>query len=188
MEAYIMSTEQTTVFPWNQQRHENRRQLQKHALNLSEFQNQNGHGSTVGNRVLQLCHDLSKSAFSFGETKPPLHFHTLTFIYEVLDSTPVFIFLRPAQCRTGQVNTVIPAVADILSVPIDLVRKNAAGIMSFPCTETSCHRLRISCLVVSVKGEALQSAPSVYNTDVNLGSKLRRRSGFSPIAARFRAR
>lgn len=85
--------------------------------------------------VLQFVCDQSQSAFAFGETKPSLHFHMLTFINKVLRNIPGFIFLGSAQCRAGQMKAALLAVAEILSVSADLVCENPDGIMSLTYIE-----------------------------------------------------
>lgn len=72
------------------------------------------------------------------------------------------------------------AIVEILTVSIDLVRQDTAGIMPFPLPEPFCHLLKIPCLVVGVKGETFQPCPPIYNTDVQLRAKLHRLTGFSP--------
>ena len=70
--------------------------------------------------------------------------------------------------RLNLAHAMFLAIAQILPVPVDLIRQNPAGIMPFPFPEPLCHHWQILRLVVGVKGKTLQSGPSVRHTDVQL--------------------
>ena len=154
-----------------------RKQLQKDALNLAEIQHQNRHGKHMGSGLLQLCSDQSHTAFAFCQTEFALHFHTFAFVFVVLSLVSGFTFLGSSQSRTGKPDTMLLAIAEIISVSVDLVRQNAGRVMSFPLPEPFCHCLQISCFVVGIERVTLQTSPAIHNTDVQLGTKLHRFSG-----------
>jgi len=177
--SYLMSTEQTADFSLHEQFGQKWEQLQKGALNPPEIQRQNGHGSAVGDRFPQFGHNQTQPAFAFGKTEPPFNFHALAVINEVLRNVSERVFLWPAQCWAGQSNSMLLAIAVVLPVAVDFVRQNSAGIMPLPLPESLRHGLQISCFIVGVKGDALQAAPTICNTDVKLGSEFYRIADFS---------
>ena len=122
----------------------------------------------MGNRLAQFGHNQSQATLALGQAESPFHFHTLTFVQKILRLVSDFVLLRPAQRRTGELDTVLLTESQILPVPVDLIRQNPAGVVSLPFPELLCHRRQVSRFVVGVKGEALQSGPAVYHTDVQL--------------------
>ena len=134
----------------------------------------------MGHSLPQLCSDQPHATFSLRQTESALHFHTLALIPIVLSLVSGFTFLRAPQSRTGKTDPVRPAIAEILSVSVDFVRQDPAGVMPLSRSESLCHFLQISHLIVGVKRTALQPRPSVNDTDVQLRAKLHRLSRFSP--------
>ena len=92
----------------------------------------------MGSGFPQLCGDQTHAAFTFRQTEPALHFHTLAFIPVILclvsDLTP----LGTPQRRTGEPDSVLLAIVEILTVSVDLVRQNAAGIYVSKDREVYC--------------------------------------------------
>ena len=103
-------------------------------LELSQVQQQNGHGKTVTSGFFQSCHDHSQSAFPFCQTELPFHLHPIGLILIILLFVPYFILPRTSQCRAGQANTPRRTIAEILAVPIDFVRQHSLRIPA--CTST----------------------------------------------------
>ena len=62
--------------------------------------------------------------------KPTLYFHTLTLIPVLLSLVSGFALLGATQCRTGEPDSVLLAIVEILTVSVDLVRQNAAGVQT----------------------------------------------------------
>ena len=134
----------------------------------------------MGGGFPQFCRNQSHATFTLRQTEPTLHFHTLAFISVILSLVSGLTLPGTPQRRTGEPDSVCLAIAEIFTVPINLVRQNTAGIVSFTLTEPFCHLLQISSFVVTIKRAAFQSGPAIYNADVQFGPKLHWLSGFSP--------
>ena len=134
----------------------------------------------MGGSFAQSGHDQPHATFALCQTEPALYFHTLTLIPVILSLVPGFALLGATQCRTGESDSVLLAITEILTVSVDPVRQDTAGIMPFPLPEPFCHLLQIPSFIVGIKGAAFQPSPPIHNTDVQLRPKLHRLSRFSP--------
>ena len=146
-----MSTEQRALFLRGQPEYQKSKQPQQGALNLSEVQLQNGHGDAVGDGFAQLRRDQPQAALALGQAELPLHFHTLTFVQEILRLVSDLVLLRPAQRRSGEPDAVLLAKPQVLPVAVDLICQNPTGIMPLPFLEPLCHCRQIPSLVVGVE-------------------------------------
>ena len=156
------------------------KQAQNGALNLAEIRHQNGHGDHMGRSLPQLCSDQPHATFTLRQTESALHFHALALIPIVLSLVSGFTLFRPSQSWAGKTDPTRLAIAEILPVSVDFVRRDPAGVMPLPRSEPLCHFPQISRLIVGVKRTALQPRPSVNDTDVQLRAKLHWLSRFSP--------
>lgn len=134
----------------------------------------------MSNGFLQLCHNQSHAALPFGKAESMLHFHTLAFIQKVLCFVSHFILFGPSTHRARQMNTLLFAIAQTLSILVDFVFQSLTGIMPLAFPGLLCHGSQIASLVVGIKGEALQPSPPIYHANVQLCTKLRQFSGFAP--------
>ena len=96
--------------------------LQKGALNLTEIQCENRHGDHMDSGFPQFCGDQPHAAFALRQTELALHFHTLALVPIILSLVSDFALLWAPQCRTGEPDTMLLAITEILPVPVDLVR------------------------------------------------------------------
>lgn len=70
------------------------------------------------------------AAFALGQIEPALRFYTLALILIILGLVPSILFSWETHCRAGEPYPVRFAVVESLTVPVDLVRQNTAGVMS----------------------------------------------------------
>ena len=82
----------------------------------------------MGSGFPQFCRDQPHATFALCQTEPALYFHTLALIPVVLSLVSGFALLGATQCRTGEPDSVCLAIVEILTVSVDLVRQNAAGV------------------------------------------------------------
>lgn len=109
----------------------------------------------MGNDFPQLCHDQSQPALALGQTEPPFHFHTLTFVQKILRLVSDFVLLRPAQRGTGKPDTVLLTESQVLPAAVDLIRQNPAGIVPHPFLLTAAAKLKIIPVHLSAVGTGL---------------------------------
>ena len=121
-----------------------------------------------------VCSDQPHATFTLRQTEPALHFHALALIPLVLSLGSGFTLLGPPQSWAGKTDPMRLAIAEILTVSVDFVRQDPAGVMPLSCSEPLCHFPQISRLIVGVKRTALQPRPSINDTDVQLRAKLHR--------------
>ena len=136
-----MSTEQWPIFSEEIKSQQIREQAQKGALNLAEIQHQNRHGNHMSSGLPQFCGDQPHAAFALRQTESALHFHTLALIPVILGLISCLIPLGSSQCRARESDSVLLAITEILTVSVDLVRQNTAGIMPFTLPEPFYHLL-----------------------------------------------
>ena len=139
MVAALLNKRQFSLwYPSTQQRREN---LQKGALNLTEIQHEDRHGNHMGSGFLQLGSNQTHATFPFRQAKPALYFHAFTFIQVILRLVLNLTLSRSAQSRAGEADSVFLAITEILTVSVDLIRQNTAGIMPFTLPEPFYHLL-----------------------------------------------
>ena len=126
------------------------------ALNLTQIQQQNGQGNHMCSCFFQLrCHQ-SHSTFPLSQTEFAFYFYPFAFVPVILCLIPERILLWPAQSRTGQPDSSLFAVTQILTVPVNLIRQYTAGIVSLAPVEFFNHFLELCRFIVGVKGMILQ--------------------------------
>ena len=91
----------------------------------------------MGGGFPQFCGGLPHTAFALGQTEPALYFHAFAFIPVILRLIPVFSLPGLSQRQTGEPDSVLPAIDEIFTVSVDIVRQNAAGIMTLPLRNRS---------------------------------------------------
>ena len=85
----------------------------------------------MGSGFPQFCGDQPHAAFALRQTEPALYFHTLALIPVFLSLVSGFALLGATQCRTGEPDSVRLAIVEILTISVDLVRQDTAGIMGY---------------------------------------------------------
>ena len=117
------------------------------------------------------CHQ-SHSTFPLSQTEFAFYFYPFTLIPVILCLITDSILLWSAQSRTGQPDSPLFAVADIFSVPVNLICQYPAGVVSLALAEIFNHFLKLCCLIVGIEGMILQTCPAVRDTDVKFHAKL----------------
>lgn len=105
-------------------------QAQKDTLNLTQIQHQNGHYNHMGGGFPQSCGDHPHAAFTLGRTEPAFYFHAFAFIPVILRLISGLTLLGTPQRRIGEPDSVLPAITEIFTGSVDLVRQNVAEIMT----------------------------------------------------------
>ena len=82
----------------------------------------------MGGGFPQFCGYQSHAAFALCQTEPALHFHTVAFIPVVLSLVSGLALPGTSQCRTGEADPMRLAIAEILTVSVDFVRQDPAGV------------------------------------------------------------
>lgn len=141
-------------------------QFKEGALNLSQIQYQNGHDNHMRSSIFQLRHDQSHSTLPLLQAEPAFHFLAPAFILVVLNLVPLFTLPGPPQCRAGQTDTTLFAVAEILPIPVDLICQNPARIVPLPFAKILYRLPQLCGFVVCVEGMVFQTGPAIYNTDI----------------------
>ena len=85
---------------------------------------------------LQFGRYQSHPALSLGKAEAAFNFYSFAFILMGLSFVLFRILLRPAKGWSGQSDMMFLAVRQIRPGPIDFVRQNTLGIMSFPRMES----------------------------------------------------
>ena len=100
------------------------------------------------------CHQ-SHSTFPLSQTEFAFYFYPFTLIPVILCLITDSILLWSAQSRTGQPDSPLFAVADIFSVPVNLICQYPAGVVSLALAEIFNHFLKLCCLIVGIEGMIL---------------------------------
>ena len=87
----------------------------------------------------QFCGDQTHAAFAFRQTELSLHFHTLALIPVILNLVSGLTLLWTPQSRAGEADSVLLAIAEILTVSVDLVCQNTARIITLTLPKPLCH-------------------------------------------------
>ena len=143
-------------------------------LNLTQIQHHDRHGNSEANGFFQLCVHFAEITFPFGETELSLHFDPLALVKNRLLSVTALVLLGSAKRRAAETDPMQLAIAEILTVSIDLICQHTLRIMSLPLTVTLYCFDQPCSFIVSVKRPAFQSCPSVGYTDIQFCVKLYR--------------
>ena len=141
-------------------------------MELSQVQQQNGHGKAMTNCFFQSCHDHSQSTFPLSQAELPFNLHTVGLILIITLFVPLFILSRTSQSRAGQANVMSRTIAEILAVSIDFVRQHTLWIPACTSPIALNHFRQILCFIVGIKTIIFQSCPAIAHADIQLGTKL----------------